>query len=246
MLAVLTALIRTGGLPDATGILWLVGQTTLFFVITIVLGRFVFPLLGNWIKSFHSDEIELSFLLAVALAFSVLAEMLHLHFILGAFVAGLLFVRRTIDERTYHDVQNKVTGITTPFFAPVFFASIGFHLELSAVTMIPVFLSLLVATAFLSKLIGAGVPAYFVGLSAKTSVAVGVAMSARGAVELIIADIALRAGLFSKPDPPTPVVAHMFSAIVIVAVVTTLAVPIMLRPLLTPQTKDDAVQFPTD
>ena len=58
---------------------------------------------------------------------------------------------------------------------------------------------------------------------------IGVAMSARGAVELIIADIALRAGLFSKPDPTPPEVASLFSAIVIMAVVTTVATPIVLR-----------------
>jgi Kef-type K+ transport system membrane component KefB len=54
-------------------------------------------------------------------------------------------------------------------------------------------------------------------------------MSGRGAVELIIADIALRAGLFSIPDPPPPIVAHLFSAVVIVAVLTTLVTPVALR-----------------
>lgn len=53
-----------------------------------------------------------------------------------------------------------------------------------------------------------------------------------GAVELIIAGIALKAGLFNHPDPPPPIIEHMFSAVVIMAVVTTLVPPIALRFLL--------------
>ena len=50
------------------------------------------------------------------------------------------------------------------------------------------------------------------------ALAVGIGMSGRGAVELIIASIALEAGLFDQPDP---IVANLFSALVIMAVVTT-------------------------
>ena len=229
VLAVLTALIQTGGFPDAAGFAWLAARTVAFFAISILLGYYVFPLIGRWVKSFQLEEFDFSTLLVKALGLSVLAEVLELHFILGAFMAGLFFSRRTIDQQAFFDTKKKVSGITTGFLAPIFFASIGLHLELSAVMAIPGFLSLLVAAAFLTKLIGSAVPAYFSGLSRKASLAVGVAMSARGAVELIIADIALRAGLFNQPDPPPDVIAHMFSAIVIVAVVTTVAVPIVLR-----------------
>jgi Kef-type K+ transport system membrane component KefB len=54
-------------------------------------------------------------------------------------------------------------------------------------------------------------------------------MSGRGAVELIIAGVALEAGLFLQPDPPGLIVQSLFSAIVIMAVVTTVATPIALR-----------------
>ena len=58
-------------------------------------------------------------------------------------------------------------------------------------------------------------------------------MNARGAVELIIADIALRAGIFDLSGPEElPIISHMFSAVVIMALVTTLMTPPALKWLL--------------
>ena len=60
-------------------------------------------------------------------------------------------------------------------------------------------------------------------------------MSARGAVELIIADIALRAGLFNHPDPTPDIVNYMFSAVVLMALITTLVTPVALQRILGPR-----------
>ncbi len=232
LLAVLTAILRTGGLPGLDEIGLLLLQIVLFFAVTVAAGRYLLPWLGRRLQRFVLDELEFSMLLMIAMGFALFAEALGLHFILGAFIAGLFFSRRSIESRVYADVHQKVSAVTTGFLAPIFFASIGLHLRLGAVTNIPVYLAVLLVIAVLGKLVGAGVPALALGLSRREAVAVGMAMSARGAVGLIVAGIALRAGLFLKPDPPPPVVEYMFSAIVIVAVVTTLAVPIVLRPMI--------------
>lgn len=234
LLAMLTAIIETGGLPDAASLLLLVGKVTLFFLVAGGVGLWILPRVGDLVKEYvEVDELEVSFLLITAFAFSVLAELLSMHFIVGAFIAGLIFSRRTLDEEIFHDVKAKLTGVTTGFLAPLFFASIGLHLELAALTAIPLFVALLVFIAFFSKLAFGALPARWLGgFDWKESGAIGMAMSARGAVELVIAGIALEAGLFQVPDPQPPIVANLFSAIVIVAMVTTLAVPIALRFLL--------------
>jgi len=229
LLAVLTAVIQTGEMPDVAGLLGLGGQIVLFLVIVTTIGRYVLPYLEKAFKSSMSEEFEFSMLLVVALGFAVLAETLHMHFILGAFAAGLFFTKRTLPEEMFRAVKQRTSGITTGFLAPIFFASIGLHLDLAAFSNIPLFLAVLVAVAIGCKLIGAGLPAYWVGLSSRQSLVVGIGMSGRGAVELIIADIALRAGLFSQPTPTPAIVANLFSAIVIMAVVTTLITPIGLR-----------------
>lgn len=229
LLGILTSVLETGSFPGVVGLGLLVVKVLVFFGIVFAAGRYALPWLGSKLHRLKADELEFSFLLIAALGFSVLAEVLGMHFILGAFAAGLFFGRNTIDEETYVDVTGKVTAISTGFLAPIFFASMGFHLDLSALVEIPGFVVLLIVLATAGKLLGASLPALKAGFDRRESLGIGVAMNARGAVELILAGIALRAGLFESPDPPPPIIANMFSAVVIMAVVTTLMAPISLK-----------------
>lgn len=229
LLAALVAVIQTGTLPEASDLVLLAIKIVAFFAITGAIGIWVVPRISHLIGKAKAQEFELSVLLVTGFAYAYLAEELGLHFILGAFVAGLFFRRSEIETEIYESVSHQLSGITSGFLAPIFFASIGLNLELSALTEIPVFLVLLVIVAFAGKLMGSGLVAYLQGMNARDANAVGLAMSGRGAVELIIADIALRGGIFQLPDPPPPIVSNLFSAVVIVAVVTTLVTPIALR-----------------
>jgi Kef-type K+ transport system membrane component KefB len=134
-----------------------------------------------------------------------------------------------------------LAAITTGFLAPIFFASIGLELNLDAVVEVPLFLSILIVIAFLGKLVGAAIPAMLLGISPRDAWAVGTAMSARGAVELIIAGIALRAGLFELGVGTSPIVDNLFSSVVIVAIVTTLVAPIGLRIILSARARENTV-----
>jgi Kef-type K+ transport system membrane component KefB len=127
-----------------------------------------------------------------------------------------------------------MSGLTRGLLAPIFFVSVGFHLDLSTVGQVPAFAITLTLLALASKVIGSGFPAYWAGFSKRESVLVGVGMSGRGAVELIMAGVALEAGLFSQPTPPDAIVQSLFSAIVVMAIVTTVATPIVLRLLWKP------------
>ncbi len=228
LLAVLTALIRTGGFPGTTELLLLLGKVGLFFAIALVAWRLFDPLIGRLFRKVRAPEVEFSGLLVLAFGLAVLAETLSMHFIIGAFIAGLLFGRKTIDEKTYGDVKLKLSGLTTGFLAPLFFVSIGLSLDPRAIWQVPVFVGLLVGLAFVGKVVGSAIPAGLVGLGRRAALALGFAMAARGAVELIVAEVALRGGLFESPED-SEIVGNLFSAVVIMAIVTTLATPIFLR-----------------
>jgi len=206
-----------------------VGKVALFFALTIPVGLYVFPLLGRYFRHLSFPEVDFSMLLIAALAYAVLAEYLELHLIIGAFLAGVFFHPLVVDKEIYERVEQQMSGLTRGFLAPIFFVSVGFHLDFSSVSEVPVFVTVLTLLALASKLVGSGIPAYWAGFTPRESVLVGVGMSGRGAVELIIAGVALEAGLFLQPTPPGAIVESLFSAIVIMAIVTTVATPVVLR-----------------
>ena len=232
LLAVLTALLQTGGGVTASTLLSLGGKVLLFFVLVTLAGRYLMPLTGRLTERLQIRHIEFSLLMAWGFGLALLAEQLGMHFILGAYAAGLFFKRETIDPEIHEELFERTRTFTAGFLAPIFFASIGMAIDLAAITAVPGFLLALIAVAFVGKLAGAGLAARMTGLSNRESLAAGVGMNARGAVELIVAGIALEAGLFSHPEPVPEIVGSLFSAIVIMAIVTTVLSPIWLRFLL--------------
>lgn len=229
LLAVVTGVIETGTAPDVAAMLALLARAGLFFLIAVAVGAFLYPHLSRAVSRMRIPAPHFSVLIVLALGFAVLAEALGMDFILGPFMAGLFFDPETAGAETYGRIKQSVGDLTDGVLAPLFFASIGVRVELGAIIAVPGFLAALIAIAIVGKLLGAGVPARLSGLSPRQSLAVGIGMSGRGAVELIIASIALEAGLFDHPDP---VIANLFSALVIMAVVTTLMMPFGLRRIL--------------
>jgi Kef-type K+ transport system membrane component KefB len=234
LLALLLAAIGNGyaGSFESGSILMLVGKVALFFAVTIPVGLYVFLILGRYFKYLHFPEVDFSMLLIAALAYAVFAEMMDLHFILGAFMAGMFFHPKVVDPGVYESVEKQMSGITHGFLAPIFFVSVGLNLDFSAVSQVPGFVVVLILIALASKLVGSGLPAYWLGHSKREAIIVGVGMSGRGAVELIVAGVALEAGLFLQPFPVPIIVESLFSAIVIMALVTTVLTPILLRYLI--------------
>ncbi len=234
LLALLIAAMSGGGIATfaPADALVLLGKVALFFAVTIPVGLWLFPLVGRYFRYLRFPEVDFSMLLIAALAYATFAERMDMHFIIGAFLAGMFFHPGTVPKAVYERVEEQMSGITRGFLAPIFFVSVGLHLDFSAIAATPVFVTVLVLIAFLSKFVGAGLPAYWVGLSKLEALMVGVGMSGRGAVELIVAGVALQAGLFLQPSPPPPIVASLYSAIVVMALVTTVLTPLLLRRLI--------------
>lgn len=231
MMALLLAAIsgEAAGSFSLNNLLPVLGKVLLFFAVTIPFGLYVFPRVVKYFRHLSFPEVEFSMLLIAALAYAVLAEFLGLHQIIGAFMAGMFFHPKVVEQRVYARVGQQMSGLTRGFLAPIFFVSVGFHLDFSSIAQAPGFVILLTGLAIVSKLVGSGIPAYWAGFSKHESLLVGIGMSGRGAVELVIAGVALEAGLFLQPDPPGAIVQSLFSTVVVMAIVTTVATPVALK-----------------
>lgn len=93
--------------------------------------------------------LELSALVAVALAYGLLAELMELHRVLGAFMAALFFEKHRVGTLAYDEIRLIVTAVSSGLLGPLFFAYIGSRVDLGAVAAIPLFLGLLIAVAVL-------------------------------------------------------------------------------------------------
>ena len=229
LLAVVTAVVQTGSLPDLGSALWLLGKIALFFAITIALGVHIYPRVSRGLKQMQADALELSALVIAALAYGLLAELLGMHWILGAFVAGLYFESARVGAAAYRDIRVTVAAITGGVLGPFFFVSIGLTVELEAIAAVPLVLGALIVLAFAGKALGAGLTARMAGLPGPAALAAGVAMTSRGAVELVVLSVAYEAGVFAVADGDAAVVRHLFSALVIMALANTFLMPLALR-----------------
>ncbi|MCX6152147.1 MAG: cation:proton antiporter [Ignavibacteriales bacterium] len=185
--------------------------TFLFIFFTLLIGRKIInkllPIIQQKI-SFPGGV--LTFILILGFLSAAFTQYIGIHAIFGAFIIGIAIGdSAALKEKTREIIQQFVTNI----FAPLFFVSIGLkvnfikHLDFSIVV---IFLVL----AFIGKIVGCGLGAYWGGLNKNDSLVVGFGMNSRGAMEIVLGLLALEFGLIQE---------KVFVALVIMALVTSLA-----------------------
>ena len=182
----------------------------------------------NWIQKLDESAFarkypEFIFVVAMLLAFAyaMIAELIGLSAIVGAFIAGVSLEGVNLK----HSKQFKEgADYLRILFGAIFFVSLGVLADISTFTLdILYFLLALSIVAVLSKLIGCGLPAKLTGMSTRDSFIVGLGMSPRGEVAMIVALLALQQKIIEQPA---------FVTIILMSLITTLIVPILLRRLM--------------
>jgi Kef-type K+ transport system membrane component KefB/nucleotide-binding universal stress UspA family protein len=219
VLSVIFGLALRGAL-NFVGVAESVLGVALFLALSLTFGRrLVFRTLRWSNDTLTSEMANITTILVIMGLLALLTNALGVHFVLGAFVAGLLLGQSPMLTR---QLGAQLRGLIIGLFMPVFFTLVGLTIDVSALAQ-PQFLWLtlgLIALASVGKFLGAFIGGRFGGLTAAESFAVGCGMNARGSTEVIVASIGLQLGALDV---------HWFTAIVAMAVVTTMAMPPMLR-----------------
>ncbi|ADY54014.1 sodium/hydrogen exchanger [Pseudopedobacter saltans DSM 12145] len=182
-------------------------------------GDYIESSLDKLLSFFKGKEPLFAIFFAFVLLFSTVTEALGFHFIIGAFFASMLISESLIGKQNLKNIEATTSSLAMGFLAPIFFAGIGLEFNISSITNIGLLISVILVSYF-SKIIGGYLGGTFAGLNSKIAMVMGIGLNARGIMELVIANIAYKAGLINN---------EVFSILVIMGVLTTLTTPLMLK-----------------
>ncbi len=176
---------------DVMALLLVAVKSILFFGVTIIMGYYLYPVLK---KPFRDPKGKgFTFLLILGIGFGMFAELIGLHMILGAYLAGLFFREEVASLALINKVEDRLYGIAYSFLGPIFFISLGFHITFEAFTGYGVILLVtLVVGTVIAQVISAGGMARLADFSKLESLTIGVGMVGRAEMAFILAAIGLK------------------------------------------------------
>ncbi|NSL74905.1 MAG: cation:proton antiporter [Thaumarchaeota archaeon] len=230
VLGVVLAIGSTGVIPGIASIL----STTVFTLslwIGLLLGSVYFlPKLLNFIASrtgdldltkdterFPSSPSTLETLtIFIIFLWGAIAYYMGLSPIVGTFAAGMAIA----GSQFKHKIEIFTNHIRI-IFAPIFFAYVGAQINLAEIVGIDLFAFVLILTlAMVGKLLGCGIPGYIFLRNRIQAQRIGIGMSSRGEVGIVIAGIGYSSGLIDS---------YSYALLMGVIMVTTVISPILLR-----------------
>ncbi|KAF6243367.1 hypothetical protein C6988_03745 [Nitrosopumilus sp. b1] len=192
-------------------------QSVVFFVLTFAIGIKVIPRLLEHVSKIKMEEAQFVTALALAFGLSVLAHFLGLSSAVGAFLMGMIIASSKFSESVTH----KILPLKD-FFIIIFFVSIGMLVD---ITLIPnaIWIAIpVVAVAIVGKFVGNMFAASLSGNKFLSASTIGVMMIPIGEFSFIIAKLGVDSGSINESIYPVTIV---------VALVTMLAMPLLLRAL---------------
>jgi len=156
--------------------------------------------------------------LAFMLLYAYVAEFIKLSAIVGAFIAGVVINR----SRHIAEIEQSTYGLEL-LFLPIFFISLGMLVDVNALSAYALPILVITFLAIVTKVLSCGIASLWAGLSRRESLLVGVGMSPRGEVALIVASIGLTSSVLKVAE---------YSVIATMALLTTFLTPPLLSHLL--------------
>ncbi len=219
LLSVVSGLASSGKFDFGT-VFRSVSAAILFLAIAFTIGRTIVDQILRWIDDkVGGVTASLSVLLVMSFLAAAFTQYLGLEAALGAFVVGILAGQ---SRRFSREAGHILEIFTAGFLAPIFFASAGLKVNLIALLnpQTLMFGLLVLGVACVGKFTGAYIGSRAGGLTHWEGMAMGSGMNARGAMEIVVATIGLSLGVLNP---------QMYSIILMVAIITSLMAPPLLR-----------------
>lgn len=191
-----------------------------FLTIGVLLGtKVINPQLerfDQWARKHKVEKATFIAAIAIAFAYGLVAEIVGLSAIVGAFIAGVSL--ESLRIKSYREGSEYLEAI----FAAIFFVSLGVLMNVQAAASAGWFILALTAVAIVTKFVGCSIPARLMGLNTSESLIVGLGMVPRGEIAIIAALYGLSNGLIDQP---------VYAAILMMSLLTTIVTPLFIKQL---------------
>ncbi|HYT67713.1 MAG TPA: cation:proton antiporter [Vicinamibacterales bacterium] len=182
-----------------------------FMAMMFLAGR---PLAARLARASSDDEpsqAAVTWTLAGLLLSAIVAELIGIHAIFGAFIFGAILPAESAVAR---QLRLHRTPVTTILFLPAFFALTGLRTEIGLLSSPRewAICALIVLLATAGKFGGTFAAARLMGMPSHFAASLGVLMNTRGLMELVVLNVGLDIGVISPA---------LFTMMVIMALVTT-------------------------
>lgn len=197
-----------------------IALSVIFVVFMLTFGRWIFDFLLPPLQAYLSwPGGVLGFIGFTSLASASFALYIGLHNTLGSFMTGAAL---SDSKHLRHRTRSMLDMFVSHFFVPIYFASVAITIDFVNDFSAKIVFSILIVSCA-GKLIGAYVGARLARIDHRESVAVAICMNSRGAIEIILANVALQYDLISR---------KLFVALVFMAIITSLLPGPLLRLLI--------------
>jgi Kef-type K+ transport system membrane component KefB len=209
ILAFVIAIARAGDLVNA----WFTIILTSVYALLMLFA--VRPALKKLRRRLSPDGAASPSFLAVAfftlLASAYIAEVIGIHALFGAFLAGAVMPTKVSLRALLTD---RVETVSTYLLLPLFFAFTGLRTQVGLLNkpLLWMICGLIIGTAVVGKFVGTAIAARLVGQRWPDSLKLGALMNTRGLMELIVLNIGYDLGIL-RPE--------MFTMLVFMALLTT-------------------------
>lgn len=181
-------------------------------------GNYLEVALNRLLEFMKGREPLFAIFFAFILLFATISELIGFHFIIGAFVAALLISEDMIGSDNLKTIESTTSSIAMGFLTPIFFAGFGLEFNVQSFHQVALLVAILFVS-FSSKIVGGYVGGRLAGLSTPLSLTIGIGLNARGIMQLVIANIAYKAGIIGS---------ELFSMLILMGVLTTMSTPLLL------------------
>jgi Kef-type K+ transport system membrane component KefB len=209
ILAVVIAIVKAGA---ATSAIYTILLAIAYVLVMIKIVRPFLLRVGEVNSSKDSlgkREVAIFFIVLLLSAFAT--EVIGIHALFGAFMAGAIMPESTRFRSMFIE---KIEDVAVLLLLPLFFVFTGLRTQIGLLNDLEHWLiaGVIILVAVIGKFVGSALAARFVGQNWKDSLSIGALMNTRGLMELIVLNIGYDLGVLS---------AELFSMMVLMALVTT-------------------------